>query len=162
MTEEYSGKERRRKCVECVSHREHATQIQYLQTTVGEIKGEMRESVKDIKAELHSGGKTMWDSIKAKVPYIHFISGLTIVMTAIGIVTGVNWTTMVRVLDSNHRVELQITALQGEFKSIDKRLLSIERQQADFRQKFLQIRREISGTSDFHFETKKQYMENNK
>jgi hypothetical protein len=144
MPEPYKGEERRRRCVECVSHREHTAKLDHLKSELIEIKADMRTSITTFKTEIRGDGKIMWDSIKAKVPYVHFISGLTIVITAIGIVTGINWTTMTRVLDSNHRVELQMTALQAEFKTIGTRMIEVERQLDVFRKQHIQITQEMN------------------
>lgn len=141
---EYTGEERRRKCVECISHREHTAKLDHLKNELIDIKTDIRAGMTSLKTEVRLDGKGMWDSIKAKVPYTHFISGLTIIMATIGIVTGINWTTMTRVLDSNHRVELQMTALQAEFKTVGIRITEVERQLDVFRRQHIQITQEMN------------------
>lgn len=150
MAEKYEGEERRRKCVECISHREHTAKLDHLKSELIEIKADMKTNITAFKTEIRSDSKTMWESIKAKVPYIHFISGLTLIITAIGIVTGINWNTMTKVLDSNHRVELQMTALQSEFKTTSKRLLDVEFQLDIFRKRDLQITQELINMRQDH------------
>ena len=135
--------ERRKKCIECISHREHTAKLDHLKGEIIDIKANTKLDMTAFKTEMRGDGKIMWDSIKAKVPYVHFISGLTIIITAIGIVTGINWTTMTRVLDSNHRVELEVTALKAEFKSVDGRLEDLEEQVLLFRKKFLLTAQEL-------------------
>lgn len=139
----YEGEERRRDCNECPSHREHSAKIEHVELDLLTTRSEVKQSFTDLSSGLKADHKDMWEGIKSKVPYPHFISGLTIILTAIGIVTGINWNTMSKVLESNHRVELQMTELKGEFKGVNRRLELLEKQQDDFRKKFIDVSEEV-------------------
>lgn len=125
----YNGVEKRVSCKECISHREHSNQIKNIERDMSDYRSACREDTRD-----------MWNSIKEKVPYRHFIAAIGFIITAIGVVSAINYNTMNKVLDSNHRVELKVTQIEAEVKGINKqmvqfggRLASYEREHDFFR-----------------------------
>ena len=145
MPEEYKGEERRMSCKDCVSHREHAAQIKSASKSVEELKQDQRETHKD-----------MWAGIKDKVPYRHFIAAIGLIVTVIGIATTVNWSTMNKVLDSNHRVEIQVTKIESEVKNINRRMndytarLGAYEKEHDFFRKAIMSLMESKGKNEAH------------
>jgi hypothetical protein len=107
----YQGDERRMNCQDCVSHREHANKIRNL---------EYRSSAFDAEAKLEH--RDMWNGIKEKVPYKHFLTAVGFILTAIGIVTTVNYSTMNKVLETNHRVEIEMTKVGAEVAGLNRRM----------------------------------------
>lgn len=115
MTED----ERRQDCRECISHREHSSQIATLDRNTGELKGDQT---------------LMWVDIKKKVPYAHFLWALGTILTIVLFASGINYKSMEKVLTSGHQVELHVTEVKGEISNINTLLAAKSDEQAEFRE----------------------------
>jgi len=115
----YVGKERRRTCTDCTSHREHSLAI---------------NTLKERNEKLEIGNGEVVQRLDQKVSYANFKWAFGIVMSVIVVVSTINYTTsrnstranydtMNRILDSNHQVEKEMVAVNSEIKSINDKLL---------------------------------------
>ncbi len=107
----YDGTEKRTSCRECISHREHSNQLKNMEKDIDRMDDDCRENTRD-----------MWSSIKEKVPYKQFLAAVGFIVTAMAVVSTLNWNMMNKVLDSNHRVELKVTQIEEQVKGTNTRM----------------------------------------
>lgn len=127
--------ERRVNCKDCVSHSEHSRAITNLERQYE-------------KADQEQG--RMWKGLEQRVTYGNFKWAFGILMTVITLIstinyyssktaTAANYSTMNRILESNHQVEKGLIVVQSDIKSINEKLFIYNNEHKFFREAILAL-----------------------
>lgn len=122
--------ERRISCKDCISHSEHSRAITNLERKNEKIDAEQGD---------------MWRALEQKVPYGNFKWAFGILMTVITLIstinyytsktaTAANYSTMNKILESNHEVEKGLIMVQSDIKSINEKMVIYNQDQTKFNQ----------------------------